>query len=196
MVNIIGIGGVARCGKDTMANHIVSELISLGKTAKRYSFAKALRDECDRFLIETVGISAYTEDPEHKKIIRPFLVFWGTDFRRKLNEKVWIEKIRDQIEEDGVDYAVISDVRFENETEFVHSKNGFMLHLSRKDNGNLVPPANETEAENDPKVHANSNYLITWETTDDEDLLKQVCSLVLGEALTYFDLPNNSGICQ
>ena len=90
---IIGIGGNARSGKDTLGSYFVKILADQGIKAKTYSFANELKKSVDDFLIREIGISAFTEDEGEKKIIRPFLVFWGTDIMRKINDNVWVEKI-------------------------------------------------------------------------------------------------------
>ena len=84
--NIIAIGGNARSGKDTLGRNLVYILKEYGIKAKTYSFADQLKQETDEFLKKTLGISAFTENDDEKNIIRPFLVFWGTEIRRKMDD--------------------------------------------------------------------------------------------------------------
>mgnify|MGYP003326149020 CR=1 FL=1 len=95
--NIIGVTGFARSGKDTFYNYSTKAL----NRAKcyRYAFADALKEECDSFLQANLGISAFTEEAQEKELIRPFLVTYGTEIRRKLDPFCWIKKVEASIEE-------------------------------------------------------------------------------------------------
>ena len=97
MNNIIGVTGFARSGKDTFYQES-SKLLSRANCF-RYAFADALKQESDDFLKKNVGISAFTEDSEDKELIRPFLVTYGTELRRKLNPNCWISKVEEMIEQ-------------------------------------------------------------------------------------------------
>src|SRR5210317_63808 len=99
---IIGIAGNARSGKDTLGKNFVKILADQGIKAKRYSFAHELKKSVDDFLIREIGISAFTEDEQEKKTIRPFLVFWGTDMMRKINNNIWVEKMEPSLYDNHV----------------------------------------------------------------------------------------------
>jgi len=88
-MNIIGISGPARSGKDTLADLIIEILEANNVKCIKTSFAKQLKLECRDFLQNTIGIDSFTEKDEEKKIIRPFLVTWGTHVRRKLDPDVY-----------------------------------------------------------------------------------------------------------
>ena len=68
---IIGISGVARSGKDTLANNFVKIFKHLGIKAKRYAFADELKREVKPFLKKHSGLDSFTQDDEVKKMIRP-----------------------------------------------------------------------------------------------------------------------------
>ena len=76
---IFGIGGVARCGKDTLGKHLINKLNKSGFPALNISFATELKKDLDPFLKDKLNISAFTENNSEKDIIRPMLVCWGTD---------------------------------------------------------------------------------------------------------------------
>ena len=148
---IIGIGGNARSGKDTLANNLVSILAELNIKAEKVSFANALRQSVDDFLLRELGISAFTQDKKEKDIIRPFLVFWGTDIMRGRDEDVWVKKLQSSLKEDQVN--IISDLRFTNELDWIQNNNGVSVMLSRP-NAN---PANKYEEEENKKLRQSVN---------------------------------------
>jgi hypothetical protein len=181
--NIIAIGGNARSGKDTLGKHIVSLLREYGVNAKTYSFADQLKEETDDFLKKTLNISSFTEDTYEKNIIRPFLVFWGTEIRRKINDLVWVDKIANFIPENEV--AIITDLRFPNELKWVRDNEGQVLFVSRIDEeGNVIQPANEYELENNSIISSDADNNFTWYTTENEELLKSIANEVLDSVLT------------
>ncbi len=162
---VIGLCGNARAGKDTFFN-VSRDLLNKRKVStERFAFADALKEESDKFLISNLGISAFTEDAKEKELIRPFLVTYGTHLRRKLNPDCWINKIAPDVlgamVQDRI--PVITDVRFGNEADWVHSLGGVMIYIERKGFG----PANNDEAENEPILIKKSNTIVRWETLGD-----------------------------
>lgn len=181
--HIIAIAGNARCGKDTLGRNISDLLNEYGINSAIYSFANELRREVDVFLKETLNISAYTEKDSEKSIIRPFLVFWGTEIRRKLNDSIWIEKLSAQIKENEV--AIITDLRFQNEFDFVKQNGGSVIYLSRINaDGNQIGPANDYEESNNKFLAANADSNFTWLSSEDQSLLKLLSNEALETILT------------
>lgn len=190
---VIGVGGFARSGKDTFVKIARKILKEQGYNAIRLAFADALKDEIDPFLKKHYGISAWTEDLEEKKLIRPFLVAHGCGKRIQSNGRYWIEKIDYLIgahhnshainPNEVVDVVFISDCRFPNEVEWVHNKwNGWFIHLSKysvnngmqydsftgKETGRIEwkqfdDAPNVEEAENDPICQRKSDLLLEME---------------------------------
>jgi len=159
---IIGIAGVARSGKDTLANNFIQIFNRLGIKAKRYALADELKREVGPFLKEKTGLDVFSQDDAVKKMIRPLLVAYGTHIRRALNENCWIDNITPILKEDEI--AIISDIRYKNEADWVQ-KNGFLIHISRLDKDNqLVVPANPEEQANDPLLQAQANMSFVWQT--------------------------------
>ena len=162
---IIGISGVARSGKDTLANHFVNIFKSLDIKAKRYAFADELKREVRPFLKKKTGLDSFTQKDDEKKIIRPFLVAYGTHIRRALNENCWIETLSKFLKQNEI--AIVSDVRYKNEADWIQ-ENGFLIHIARLDKeNNLVKPANDEERENDPILQAQANLSYVWQTVED-----------------------------
>lgn len=147
MIQVIGISGVARVGKDTFFRAIKKE--NPNGSVIRLAFADELKEECNKFLMENVGISAFTQDPNEKALVRPFLVTYGSQLRRKQDPSCWISRVSAKISSlpKGDWKVVITDVRYPNELDWVHKEmKGTSIHLSREG----VYPINEEEASNDP----------------------------------------------
>ena len=125
---VIGLCGVARCGKDSFGSFLVS---SNKKIFKKASFAYELKKELDPFLKEKLGISAFTEDPVEKEIIRPMLICWGTDIvREKIDKNRWIKKIKQKVLENSQQgfITIVPDVRFMNEIEWINA-DGISIYI-------------------------------------------------------------------
>lgn len=172
-MKIIGISGAARSGKDTFADCLIDILNENGVKAKKMSFANQLKLEVRDFLRQTIGIDSFTQDDEEKKIIRPFLVTWGTEVRRKQNPNIWIESVEKQLQDDCIN--IITDVRFENEMNWLKEKEGYSIFISRQlKDGSIVPPANETEKENNESLINRADFQLSWNTVDNLDWLTAV----------------------
>lgn len=156
---MIGISGPARAGKDTLFEVLdeIFETVDL----TRLAFADALKTECDDFLKTHTGISAFTSDDSEKEIIRPFLVAYGSNVRRKINPNCWIECIERAIMGNKKDTIyVLTDVRYPNELDWIESQGGLSIHVSRDG----VLPANSEEEANDPILKSRSNLRISVPT--------------------------------
>ncbi|MAF25920.1 hypothetical protein CL634_10145 [bacterium] len=163
---IIGLGGLARSGKDTFFEHAFLYFKRKGISAKRFAFADELKKEINDTCISLYGISAFTNDEKEKEAIRPVLVAHGMIRRGSSNGLHWINKIKTKIkknsEEGGV--SIITDSRFENEIREINSIGGKSIHITREGNN----PPNEEERENDPKVRELSLYKFHWKDFGNE----------------------------
>ena len=119
---VIGICGNARSGKDTLAKNIKEILSEQNIKSQILSFADELKKSVDDFLISQIGISAFSEDSEEKKIIRPFLVCWGTEVMRSINKNVWIDKLAKNLKDDNVNIAEMVSASFFVSFLFLSSK--------------------------------------------------------------------------
>lgn len=181
---IISISGNARCGKDTLGNNIVSILEDLGIKAKTLSFAYELKSSVDSFLLEQTGISAFTDNDIEKSIIRPFLVCWGTDVMRSIDNNIWINKLEGSLSTDRVN--IITDLRFENELDWVKSKGGLSIMLKRDG----IKPANDYEKINNLELSNNVDLSFCIGSFKDEKILKLTSMEILEQLITEktFDL--------
>jgi len=62
---------------------------------------------------------------------REVLQYVGTDMFRKMNSNVWLDSLFRKIKEDSPELALISDVRFLNEAEWIKRRGGFLVGLDR-----------------------------------------------------------------
>ena len=210
---IIGLVGPAGCGKGTVAN------LLLGKGYEPVAFADTLKDVVSvvfgwrRDLLEgdTEESRAFREmeDPwwtnkfGYPVTPRKMLQLMGTEAGRDVfHPDIWIHALERQI--DGVEDVVITDVRFPNEVEFVKSRGGKIVRLSREDpphirdldNNGLSEASGlrlmEFMAINHPKVHLSEyawfNQPIDFHIYNDgtlEELKEKVDNL-----LTSIEKPN------
>lgn len=165
---IIGLTGLARCGKDTFCKYARQHLKSINYESHRLAFADELKKDVDAFLIEKLGISAFTEITEEKEIIRPMLTTWGTDIIRKKDDLHWVKKVEKVIDENKKknEVSIVTDIRFPNEIEYIHKIGGKVVHLTMTGN----KPANEYEKENDPLLQGVSDCFVVWKKYGDNKL--------------------------
>lgn len=195
MKNIIAIAGNARSGKDTLAANMVDIFSEIGIKSEKLSFATSLKKECDPFLKKHIKISAFTEDAKEKEIIRPFLVTWGTYVRRKLDPDVWVKSVDKLISKKKI--AIIADLRFENEYNWVRENEGFVIYLERiLPNGSLVPPANEEELANNDFLRKNSDFHLAWATTDNQQQINALSYEAIIQAIPAKTIKKWTQICR
>lgn len=166
--NLIGICGYAKTGKDTLCSTL--DKIAKGRTGGaeiiKGSFAAQVRLDLDSFFMKKLNISAFTEDPEEKKLVRPMLLAWGTDvMRNQINVNHWVEKVGwDLVKNRAVGATtVITDVRFENELQWVHDQGGVVIWVSRDG----VGPLNKDEEKYTKPLYFKCKYRVHWNEFND-----------------------------
>lgn len=192
-MKVIGVGGYARCGKDAFVSIAKQILTKNNYKPLRVAFADTLKDEVgNMFKANNFDLNVYTTDSGEKTKLRPLLVWWGCARRDLSSEGMYWVNVVDRnlraIEEayrqrgestDGV-VALVSDVRFPNEAQWLHeSWDGQLIHIRRwktkevRDGyGETVfakvfdPAPNEEEAKNDPLVQDVADVKIEWESKD------------------------------
>ena len=175
---IIGICGPARSGKDTLADSFIEIFKEYKVKTQKLSFAKELKYECKSFVKRTLGIDIFTEVTEEKDIIRPLLVTWGTHVRRKLNDNVWIDALAKRMHSNKI--IIISDVRFENEFNWIKERGGKIVFINRTlPDGTLVPNANEEEEKNNAFLQQNADSNFTWTTMSDSRWIQAIAHSIL-----------------
>jgi len=182
---IIGLSGVARCGKDTFCLLAAKRLNKSKQAVMRCAFADNVKADLHQLLLKKAGISAYTNLDKEKELIRPLLVAYGTDLMRKVDEDYWIKRLDLTVKAAGqVDAtAFITDVRYMNEVDWIKENGGVIVHITK----DKSKPANEQEKINDPLIKEAADLCIEWKHVGDKDLQKALGSKVtrtLGKLVT------------
>lgn len=168
---VIGITGLARSGKDTFCHYALEFLAKKKVTCTRKSFADRLKADLNQICVKQLGFSSFTENTEEKALIRPLLVAYGTDVMRKINERWWINKLEEDLKICATLNAlpIITDIRYENEMEWLRGKlGGVCVHITKE---GVVPP-NKQEAQRDPLLKKASDYTLSWPHYGMDDIKK------------------------
>jgi hypothetical protein len=166
MTNLIGLVGFARSGKNSFSDFFIENINKNSEPRRCFkptSFAYPIRQELDSLLTEKLGISAFTEDPKEKEIIRPLLVCWGTQImREQVDKNYWIKAIEKTIEINRKNNicSIITDVRFENEILWLKKKGGTSLFIEREG----VGPKNADELECTSPLKTKCDLVFSWPT--------------------------------
>lgn len=152
---LIGICGAPGCGKDTLADQMVSHDVY-----EKYRFADPIKAMLAQFHIPL----DLWEDHDAKESIIPWLgksprylaQTLGTEWGRELIHKdIWVKFAQGRwnvvnAARDG--RMVCSDVRFENEAKWINDAGGVLVRIER--------PGNEHEADN--MKHASEAGFAAW----------------------------------
>jgi hypothetical protein len=168
---LIGLAGPARVGKDTVANLLVKAF-----PAKAVAFADPIRS----MLAAGFGFGQehfngpLKEQPidwigkSYRQMAQTLGTEWG---RHCVNEQLWVLRAYEKVKEfhsQGF-HAVITDVRFPNEAEFVRSKGGVIWHIRREGIQAVSAHASEAGVEFKPgDVYIDNNGSL-------DNLLDEVC---------------------
>jgi hypothetical protein len=178
---VIGLTGVARCGKDTFYSILKKYLKEKNIQSNRIALADALKKELEDFVEKKFKINLNTCEGSEKELIRPLMVAYGKCRRVQTEGKYWTSLIDQEIKnlkEKNI-VPIVTDVRYieykDDEYSWIKNHDGILIHLSRKLNdGSLVPPANIEEKSNDNKLKAVADYCISWETCQDTNVLYEL----------------------
>ena len=140
---LIGIIGPKGSGKSTLANIIQQkynfELMSFASVVKDIS---SIIFGYDRELLEgetkESRIWRETIDKDWSKLLnkditpRITLQIIGTEFGRKiLGQNIWIEVLKNKISKNKNKNIIISDIRYENEAQFIRDNKGILIRVSK-----------------------------------------------------------------
>ena len=182
----IGLSGVAGSGKNTVCDIIIKLLDRLNLPYKELSIAKNLKRELSDPCKKLYGIDSSNCSREEKDLIRPFLVAHGQIKRKLTSGRHWIDLLQKELDPNKIN--IITDVRFDeydkDEAAWIKDEiNGVLVHISRFDNVNekrvFVPPANDAEMKNDPKLLDKADFILNWPTEHDNNLRIFNCKRLL-----------------
>lgn len=179
MINVIGVAGKKRHGKDTfgkmLAKHLGFETVS---------FAEELY--CEVALATGVPIETIKQN---KDVFRPMLQWWGTEFRRKYgnDDNYWVDILDLEItsklvlrETEGV---VITDVRFMNEANYVQKdRRGMLILVGRP---YVEDTADPHVSETLPDIYKDWDYVVVnCGSLEDLDRVAQTIAEAVKESST------------
>lgn len=176
-MRLIGLSGAARSGKDTVGSFLVKEL-----DFKRYAFADPLK-ECASKMFGLPLKDFYEGDREKVNEFwgfspRQMLQLLGTEGGRNIfGYDLWTKRAEIEwknhihsfanpsgfMEPIGEAGMVITDVRFQNEAQFVHNMGGIVIHIERQGADGIVGVSNHASEAGFPD-HL-KNYVITNDGT-------------------------------
>lgn len=179
----IGVSGFATAGKDTFFTLFERYLGKYNLKVKRYALADRLKEDMDPFLKEKFGISAWTKNPEEKKLIRPLLVEYGRTHRLKSQGTYWTGLVTPLVKESLArgEIPVLTDIRYaqyqQDEIHWLKSLGGKLVYVARCQYvGGVkewIDAPNKDEATNDPFLRNNAQVTIGWDTYDNIDVIPE-----------------------
>lgn len=135
---LIGLGAKARQGKTYVANYMKEAIPEI----ECYAFADELKKYCRDHHNELesqwqlahqwnkADRLTWKDDPIYG--CTPILQWFGTDVMRKKNPDYWIRIVEKRLDEEGQSaIAIITDVRFPNEADFVKESGGYLVEVIR-----------------------------------------------------------------
>lgn len=130
---IIGLSGIAGCGKDTAA----AAIKELEPSTDVFAFAGPLKEACKilfNFSNDQLHHPTIKEEIDERWERSPRQIFqWlGTDIlRTHINQDFFVMNMKQRIDSSKADYIIISDVRFDNEAELIRSLGGKIVKIER-----------------------------------------------------------------
>lgn len=134
---IIGLAGQARSGKDTIGEYLIG---------RHQACTYALADPIRRAASEMFGLpySSFTGNNPNREVKN---LFWGISPREMLQklgteagrnvfgEDIWLKRAEQELinvsEIASNPFFVITDIRFENEAQWVRTAGGIIVHIHR-----------------------------------------------------------------
>lgn len=148
---IVGLGCTAQVGKDTAASYL--EKKHPGKV-KRVAFADKLKQMAmDVFGLtqeQCYGAVEVKEAVDPRYGLSPREIMQGIGEKmREIYPAIWVDTVFNstipELEQQGYNCVVISDVRYPNEGDKVHEHGGFVVRIDRKSGGTSVGASHSSE---------------------------------------------------
>lgn len=137
---IIGVCGYARSGKDEIAKIFVEEYGFI-----RLSFADKVREAAlaiDPLINTPIYFSGWRrlsdivhdygwDEAKKFEVVRELLQRLGMTFRDFAHDDIWVDLVEREMDKLGYPDTVIPDVRFPNESDWLFSDGGHLIHVTR-----------------------------------------------------------------
>ena len=150
-MEIVGFGCTAQVGKDTAAEYLEKEFPG---RVKRVAFA----DKLKKVAMDLFGLSweqCYGSQ-EIKEAVDPRYGLTPREILQGIGEKmrdvypdIWVDTVFNttipELEKQGFDCVVISDVRYPNEADKIHKEGGYVVKVTRKGSGVTVGASHSSE---------------------------------------------------
>lgn len=140
-MQIVALDGKAGAGKDTVAHLLVDALMTRGRKARFMAFADPVRAALLAMGVPSSHI--YNRDlkevpiPGWGRSYRELAQTLGTEWGRELHgNEFWINRLADRVVNLGAaghlpDVLIISDVRMQNEADWVLARRGLLVRVVR-----------------------------------------------------------------
>lgn len=150
LVKVVGLGATAQVGKDTAAEYIEAKYPG----AKRVAFA----DKLKKIAMDLFGLSweqcygpvevKEAVDPRYGLTPREILQGIGEKMR-EIYEDIWVDTVFyttiPELQRQGYNKFVISDVRYPNEADTIHDRGGLVVKIEREAGGVSVGADHSSE---------------------------------------------------
>lgn len=170
----IFLAGNATVGKDTLFLCLQEIFKEFNIDVNRWALADKLKIEINDFTKEQYGISSFTKDIAEKTLIRDLMVSHGKIKRKQSQGTYWTQSLTPNILENlkEGELPVVCDVRYDEypKDELYWAKEyfkGIVVYIERiLPDGQLVPPANNDEKDNNVRIKEKANFILKWPTTE------------------------------
>ena len=181
-MKIIAVSGLARSGKDTIANKLQKVIANNNPNLRisRESFASFLKEEMNEFILEKFNKNIYELSGEEKELLRPLLVAYGFAKRSQTKGRYFINLLQNKMKAEQNDLCIISDLRYADQDQdelfwLKNEVNGKLIHIERfswADSNEkkkiFFKAPNEDEKRNDPLLKKAADFKISWNSSKDE----------------------------
>jgi len=151
---IIGLSGLARSGKDTVADYLVRE-----HQFVKLAYADPIKDMiCAMLSINRDELEEYKDKTFMNYSIRNLLQTLGTEWGREtIDYNIWLNLLKSR--SSGLVNFCVSDVRFENEARQLRMMGGIIVKVVRPELKTNVPQHSSEQGVDADKIIVNNKDL-------------------------------------